>query len=32
MPSGYVPVLDRVPKGRNETSVWLRHRDKYEKS
>ncbi len=27
---GMYPWLDRAPKGRNETSVWLRHHDKYE--
>jgi len=23
--------LDRAPKGRNETGVWWRHHDKYDK-
>ncbi|HUA99665.1 MAG TPA: DUF899 domain-containing protein [Terracidiphilus sp.] len=27
---GIYPWLDRAPRGRNETSVWLRHHDKYD--
>jgi predicted dithiol-disulfide oxidoreductase (DUF899 family) len=27
---GMYPWLDRAPKGRNETDVWLRHHDKYD--
>jgi predicted dithiol-disulfide oxidoreductase (DUF899 family) len=29
---GMYQWLDRAPKGRNDTSVWLRHHDRYEKS
>jgi predicted dithiol-disulfide oxidoreductase (DUF899 family) len=29
---GMYQWLDRAPKGRNETSVWWRHHDKYDKS
>ena len=28
---GMYQWLDRAPKGRNETGVWWRHHDKYEK-
>ncbi len=28
---GMYQWLDRAPKGRNETGIWLRHRDKYDK-
>lgn len=27
---GMYPWLDRAPKGRNETGVWLRHHDRYD--
>jgi predicted dithiol-disulfide oxidoreductase (DUF899 family) len=27
---GMYPWFDRAPKGRNDTGVWLRHRDKYD--
>jgi predicted dithiol-disulfide oxidoreductase (DUF899 family) len=27
---GMYPWLDRAPKGRNETTLWWRHHDKYE--
>jgi len=29
---GMYQWLDRAPKGRNETGVWWRHHDKYDKS
>jgi predicted dithiol-disulfide oxidoreductase (DUF899 family) len=25
----FVPVLDRAPKGRDETDMWLRRQDEY---
>jgi predicted dithiol-disulfide oxidoreductase (DUF899 family) len=28
---GVYPWLDRAPKGRNETALWWRHRDEYDK-
>ena len=27
---GMYQWLDRAPKGRNETGVWIRHRDEYD--
>ena len=27
---GHVPVVDRAPKGRNDTGAWFRPRDQYE--